>query len=89
MFALYDPARVRCRTPGLRPQAQSHGPSRRVLVEQITAFDPQRLGDFAGRERACGLFTFYVAIDPAFLLDLASRCGFSPIATACAISSTM
>jgi hypothetical protein len=31
-----------------------------------------------GLERASGVFTFYVTIDPAFLLDLASRCGFSP-----------
>lgn len=31
-----------------------------------------------GLEPAGGLFTFYVAIDPAFLLDLASRCGLSP-----------
>jgi hypothetical protein len=30
-----------------------------------------------GLERASGVFTFYVTIDPAFLLDLASRCGFS------------
>lgn len=31
-----------------------------------------------GLERAGGLATFYVPIDPAFLLDLASRCGLSP-----------
>jgi hypothetical protein len=31
-----------------------------------------------GLERASGRFTFYVTIDPAFLLDLASRCGVSP-----------
>ena len=31
-----------------------------------------------GLERASGRFTFYVTFDPAFLLDLASRCGVSP-----------
>jgi hypothetical protein len=30
-----------------------------------------------GLERAMGQVTFYVAVDPAFLLDLASRCGLS------------
>lgn len=36
------------------------------------------LSRLVGREPASGTFTFYVATDPVFLLDLASRCGFSP-----------
>lgn len=56
----------------------------RIGVEHLLAQNTRHaasigweLSRLVGRERASGVFTFYVAIDPAFLLDLASRCGFS------------
>ncbi|TCC10927.1 hypothetical protein [Kribbella soli] len=45
---------------------------REIRDESTLGWEVSRL---VGLERAMGQITFYVAVDPAFLLDLASRCG--------------
>lgn len=49
--------------------------ARETRDEAIVGWEVARL---VGVERAQGLVTFYLPLDPAFLLDLASRCGVSP-----------
>lgn len=49
--------------------------ARETRDEAIIGWEVARL---VGVERALGIVTFYVPLDPAFLLDLASRCGVSP-----------
>lgn len=49
--------------------------ARETREESVLGWEVSRL---VGLERAMGDITFYVTVDPAFLLDLASRCGVSP-----------
>jgi mRNA interferase MazF len=46
---LVAPTSTSAREATFRPEIELEGTSTRVLVEQTTAVDPQRLGDFAGR----------------------------------------
>ncbi|HVX42379.1 MAG TPA: hypothetical protein VHC49_00740, partial [Mycobacteriales bacterium] len=48
--------------------------ARETREESTIGWEVSRL---VGLERAMGQITFYVTADPAFLLDLASRCGVS------------
>ena len=57
----------------------------RIGVDHLLARDSRdestlgwEVSRLIGLERALGQVTFYVTVDPAFLLDLASRCGVSP-----------
>jgi hypothetical protein len=49
--------------------------ARETRDESTLGWEVSRL---VGLERAMGQVTFYATFDPAFLLDLASRCGVSP-----------
>jgi hypothetical protein len=67
----------------LHPERR-HSEVAKIGVEHLLAQDSRRAASLGwevsrlvGEERASGLFTFYVAIDSAFLLDIASRCGFT------------
>ncbi|WP_367131449.1 type II toxin-antitoxin system PemK/MazF family toxin [Saccharothrix sp. HUAS TT1] len=46
---LIAPTSTSARAASFRPEIELNGKSTRVLVEQTTAVDPQRLGDVAGR----------------------------------------
>lgn len=63
---LVAPTSTRARPASFRPAIDLEGTPTRILVEQATVVDPQRLGDFAGRldadERR--------AVDAALLLIL-------------------
>jgi len=56
------------RTPTIHPTIELPGQDVRVLVEQTTAVDPQRLGDLAGRLDPEELTEINVA--PRAVLDL-------------------
>ncbi len=67
----------------LHPERR-HSDVARVGVEHLLAQPNQHAASLGwevsrlvGLERASGVFTFYVSNDPAFVLDLASRCGVS------------
>ncbi|ROP37965.1 type II toxin-antitoxin system PemK/MazF family toxin [Saccharothrix texasensis] len=46
---LVAPTSTSARPASFRPEIELNGQPTRVLVEQTTAVDPQRLGDLAGR----------------------------------------
>ncbi|MEO6091159.1 MAG: type II toxin-antitoxin system PemK/MazF family toxin [Umezawaea sp.] len=46
---LVAPTSTSARAASFRPEIELNGRMTRVLVEQTTAVDPQRLGDLAGR----------------------------------------
>ncbi|MET1073658.1 MAG: type II toxin-antitoxin system PemK/MazF family toxin [Umezawaea sp.] len=46
---LVAPTSTSARSASFRPEIELNGRTTRVLVEQTTAVDPQRLGDLAGR----------------------------------------
>lgn len=66
---LVAPTSNSARQATFRPEIELDGTVTRVLIEQTTAVDPQRLGDFAGRLSNTELH----AVDEALLdvLDLA------------------
>jgi mRNA interferase MazF len=53
----------------IHPTIELHGQDVRVLVEQTTAIDPQRLGDFAGRLDPDELMEINVALRVVLDLD--------------------
>lgn len=63
---LIAPTSTRARPASFRPIIELHGTETRVLTEQTTVVDPQRLGDSAGRLDARELQT----IDEALSLVL-------------------
>jgi mRNA interferase MazF len=63
---LVAPTSTRARPASFRPVIQVHGEETRVIVEQTTAVDPQRLGRSAGRLDA----TEMRAVDEALALLL-------------------
>jgi hypothetical protein len=69
-FALHP---ERCRSDAARIGVD-HLLARETHDEATLGWEVARL---VGLERASGGFTFYVTHDPAFMLDLASRCGVS------------
>lgn len=46
---LVAPTSTSARAASFRPEVELHGVTTRVLVEQTTAVDPERLGEHAGR----------------------------------------
>lgn len=63
---LIAPTSTRARPASFRPIIELHGTETRVLAEQTTVVDPQRLGDSAGRLGAREL----QAVDEALSLVL-------------------
>jgi mRNA interferase MazF len=63
---LVAPTSTRARPASFRPTIELDGTSTRVLVEQTTVIDPERLGRSAGRLEAMEL----EAIDEALVLVL-------------------
>jgi mRNA interferase MazF len=63
---LVAPTSTRARAASFRPPIEIEGSDTRVLAEQTTVVDPQRLGRFAGRLEADDLR----ALDEALLLIL-------------------
>lgn len=68
----------------LHPERR-HSSAARIGVDHLLARETRdestlgwEISRLVGLERALGQITFYVTFDPAFLLDLASRCGVSP-----------
>jgi len=64
---LVAPTSARARAATFRPMIELSGTQTRVLVEQTTVVDPQRLGDSAGRLDAAEI----EAVDAALRLLLA------------------
>jgi mRNA interferase MazF len=65
--ALVAPTSTSARAATFRPAIEVLGTQTRVLVEQTTVVDPQRLGDSAGRLGAAEM----LAVDEALRLILA------------------
>ncbi len=68
----------------LHPERRRSDPAR-IAVDHLLARETRdeaalgwELSRLVGLERAMGGITFYVTHDPAFIVDLASRCGVSP-----------
>lgn len=60
---LIAPASTGCRAASFRPEIEINGTKTRVIVEQLTAIDPQaRLGEFAGRLESAEMQSFDLVI---------------------------
>lgn len=72
---LVAPTSTSARHASFRPEIELNGKSTRVLVEQTTAIDPERLGEFAGRLTAAELTVVNDALRT--ILDL--ECDHIPV----------
>lgn len=67
---LVAPTSTGRRAASFRPEIEINGTKTRVIVEQLTAIDPQtRLGDFAGRLDASEMNAVDVALQDVLGLD--------------------
>lgn len=66
---LVVPTSTSARPADFRPEIDLNGKATRVLIDQMTAVDPQRLGEFAGRLSAAELSDVDAALITVLGLD--------------------
>jgi mRNA interferase MazF len=66
---LVVPTSTSARSADFRPEIDLNGKTTRILADQMTAVDPQRLGEFAGRLSAAELSDVDAALVTVLGLD--------------------